>query len=533
MSGKYITIEGQFASQVLGTFRIIRGFAPLQDLAAISAPFLMNPPAVGEPLLGHQRAIDPAHAEAIKTYLENGRPRFIPEIILSVRADFRDVQDAQLKTIGVISDGVEGLSIGRRFKGASNSVHSIKIEKKRLAAIVNTEHRIRRIDGNHRLFLAAELTLDTLSPSKYVAPFCAVLLGQPGDPNDDFVEAMLFQTINSTALPLDSEHALSLVLGQAAEYRSSDAEEFSTNAALHLTRLLKGKLDVMPAPQRKRLGITPATVLNSAATAMISQNESLAADINSMNSFADELSGAIIDILARMSESFPHLCSADFFIELGSLAWAETDATVEYETRINAAVATLEGLGRWLDHDGLHNIQSKRSIASQLFEIFRSVRARLPKRVFLSRWYPVDADGDEKHKADLRLEGIMRTLDDLRDEGIELALDDPGTELGGTFGIHAQMFDALSKNDIILIDLSGVRPNVCIEAGYALRHLEQGRMIFLFQKTEVTAHNPQKWEKPPFDLSTFRYENIVDSGEIPEKLGPHLRAIYEEAKIGN
>jgi hypothetical protein len=37
-SARYLTFEGQFESSVLGTFRIIRGFANLQDLAEISVP---------------------------------------------------------------------------------------------------------------------------------------------------------------------------------------------------------------------------------------------------------------------------------------------------------------------------------------------------------------------------------------------------------------------------------------------------------------------------------------------------------------
>jgi hypothetical protein len=78
-AAKYITIEGQFANGVLGTFRIIRGFATIQDLAAISAPIPMNlTPGGGQALAGHQRAIDPAHADAIKRYLQDGKPRFIP-----------------------------------------------------------------------------------------------------------------------------------------------------------------------------------------------------------------------------------------------------------------------------------------------------------------------------------------------------------------------------------------------------------------------------------------------------------------------
>ena len=231
----------------------------------------------------------------------------------------------------------------------------------------------------------------------------------------------------------------------------------------------------MPDPNAPRLGDTPATVLNSAACAMVAQDANLAQDRRTMATFADGISGAITDILARLPAAYPELCKADFFIELASLAFCETDGMANHDSRINQAVTTLEAMGRWLGRDGLHNIRSKRSIAQQLFEIYRSIRSRVPKRVFLSRWYPTDADGPEKTKADLRKQMIDRTLADLRLEGIDLALDDPGTETGGTFAIHQEMYDALARNDIILVDLSGVRPNVCIEAGYAARALRAGK----------------------------------------------------------
>ncbi len=48
------------------------------------------------------RAIDPAHSDAIKQYLQDGKPRFIPEIILSIRADFGVELEPQAKTISVI-----------------------------------------------------------------------------------------------------------------------------------------------------------------------------------------------------------------------------------------------------------------------------------------------------------------------------------------------------------------------------------------------------------------------------------------------
>ena len=53
----------------------------------------------------------------------------------------------------------------------------------------------------------------------------------------------------------------------------------------------------------------------------------------------------------------------------------------------------------------------------------------------------------------------------------------------------------------------------------------------MFQATAATANNP-KWDKPPFDMITFRYEPIGDTGEIPAKLKPHLKAIWQEAIDG-
>jgi nucleoside 2-deoxyribosyltransferase len=100
-----------------------------------------------------------------------------------------------------------------------------------------------------------------------------------------------------------------------------------------------------------------------------------------------------------------------------------------------------------------------------------------------------------------------------------------GTQTGATFPIHAKMYEAIDSADIILVDLTGARPNVCVEAGFALRNHEKNRLIFIFQ--------PSKTQKTvPFDLNTFRYEAFKDTGEIPEKIKPHIAAILREAAVG-
>jgi hypothetical protein len=531
-SRTYITIEGQFADGVLGTFRIIRGFATLQDLAEISAPYEMTSPVQGAPIQGHQRAIRPEHAEEIRKYLADGKLRFIPEIILSIRGDFHDELDVNQQPIGVTLSGAPGLEVHRRWKSPRIRTHQITVDRRKLQQLLVQDRRIRRIDGNHRLHLANDLSRDPRHPTKYLAPFCAVLLGPPGDANDDYVESMLFHTINSTALPLDSEHALTLVLGQPTGSGQTSDEEFAGSPALHLTRLLKGKVDALPAPQLQRLGATPATVIFDSARAMLAAKPDLKENRAGMADFATDLCAAVNEILARLPSTMPALCRADFFLELASLAWGEAKGE-DHNERVNAAVRTLESLGRWLGRDGLQGIQEdgKRSLAEQLFELHRAVCDRIPKRIFLARWYPQARDGEELHKANLRKQMIDRSLDDLRAQDIELALDDPGTRAGSTFPIHKMMYDAIARNDIILVDLSGVRPNVCVEAGYALDHHKRGRLIFLFQPTAQTPSNPP-YLKPPFDLAGFRYEQVSDSGEIPDKLKLHLIAILQDAANG-
>src|SRR6266576_6384622 len=100
-SARYLTFEGQFESRVLGTFRIIRGFGNLQDLAEISVPYEMEDDGSGAEMKGQQRKLDPEHAERIKRYLESGEQRCLPEVILSIRAELVTEVDRRQKPIGV------------------------------------------------------------------------------------------------------------------------------------------------------------------------------------------------------------------------------------------------------------------------------------------------------------------------------------------------------------------------------------------------------------------------------------------------
>ena len=525
-SSRYLTFDGQFESNVLGAFRIIRGFANLQDLAQISVPYEMEDDGDGAQMKGQQRKIDPQHAERIKRYLENGDQRFLPEVILSIRIGLTEEVDRTHKPIGVKSTSEEnGIVIGRAWKSQKIRVHRVKIDRKKLPGIL-AKKLIRRVDGNHRLALAATLTEDPSLLTKYLAPFCIVLLGPSGEAADDYSESLIFHTINSTALPLESEHALKLILGQGAEYDMVPEKEFAYSPDLHFTRLLRDSLIKLPQPAQARLGNRPLTSLRGAVRGLLDMDPTIAKDLPTLKKYSKTLLAALNDIVTRLEPSQPSLCKAEFFIELAARVWKATPDGGDHNARVGETVAYLEQLAGWLGKDGLVELKEGQSLSKQVLDIFSAVRTRVPKRVFLARWYPTAKDGEESETAKLRLKQIRQALKEIeKEEGARLELVDMGTQTGATFPIHAKMYEAIASADIILIDLTGARPNVCVVAGYALRNHERNRLIFIFQpiKTHKTV---------PFDLNTFRYELFKDTGEIPEKIKPHILAILHGAAVG-
>ncbi len=161
----------------------------------------------------------------------------------------------------------------------------------------------------------------------------------------------------------------------------------------------------------------------------------------------------------------------------------------------------------------------------QLLETFKTAQSRIPKRVFLARWYPAqDAPEGAHNKAVLRLQQLQQTFTVIQQQhGINLELIDMGTEEGGTFSIHTEMYKAIASSDIIICDLTGHRPNVYVEAGFALKHHEKNRLIFLFEPANAE-------DKVPFDLNTFKYVPITQVAEIPNKLQAEIEAILKNSR---
>src|ERR1700704_471523 len=123
-----------------------------------------------------------------------------------------------------------------------------------------------------------QLKEDSQVPTKYLASFCIVLLGPPSEASDDYSQSLIFHTINSTALPLESEHALKLILGQHPEYDMLPNKEFTFSPDLHFTRFLRDGLLKLPEPAQARLGNRPLTSLRGAVRVLMEIDPNIAKD---------------------------------------------------------------------------------------------------------------------------------------------------------------------------------------------------------------------------------------------------------------
>lgn len=529
---QYIEFEGLYSEDVLGIFRIIRGFADLRDLAEVSVPYKMQNSGSSSQVVGFQREESEKHAEAIKKYLEKSDNRFLPEVILSVRTPVNLVVkqgeiDPDDKAMGNSVYGVKSqdgtlVEIFRKYSSPTIRMQRLRIRRNNLDQI-RRDMIIRRIDGNHRLHLAEQLANDPNTPSKYLASFCMVLLGPTANTVDDYSESLIFHTINNTALPLESEHSLRLLLGQNPAYAMTADNEFDYSPELHLTRLLAAQLQGLPQQAKQRFGEQPLTALWESARNLIAMDSTIAADRQSLTSFANDLFAALSDIVTHLMVNHPSLCRTYSFIELAARVWREADG-IDHDQKVRWAVNYLDRIGLWLGSQGITNLLNPLSPAQQLLETFKAAQLHIPKRIFLARWYPAqDASNNAYNKAGFRLQQLQHTLDEIhRMHGVKLDLIDMGTQEGSTYPIHKEMYEALASSDIIICDLTGQRPNVFVEAGYALNHHEKKRLIFLFEPANEN-------DKVPFDLTTFRYEEISESAEIPNKLQPHIEAILRSS----
>ena len=159
----------------MGGFLCLRGFASFKMLSTISEP---NPEV--------QRDLIAQHQGEMAEFLNGGEYRFFPEVILSLnltdgRGEFNKINlfHSELRSGKTWNKSIGGfqISISQNItKNVSNAfAPSPRVNRINIAHLKfdEKEHKITRIDGNHRLSAATSVRDD------FTVPFCLLLFRNP------------------------------------------------------------------------------------------------------------------------------------------------------------------------------------------------------------------------------------------------------------------------------------------------------------------------------------------------------------------
>lgn len=470
----------------MGNFLCLRGFANYKELSKVSKE--------NESI---QRKLIEEHKGEMADFLNKGDYRFFPEVILSVSLQNKnnfDEVDEFFKTVQLRSVW--------NYKYVGNMLVSINNRdtenRERIATVSFDENlvKLNRIDGNHRLSAAEDVTDD------FKIPFCLILCRNDAEENQ--YSRAFFHNINAKQIPLELEHNLMVIIEGKNTFSDNDLmKDPSFGYNYYLTRKMIDEMDFGYFPsinsyiEKQKYTFFVELFSFLLKEHVIEENENA----------LDIIKSQLVDIENALSESKITATTTNIAV-IGALAYYRL--TDEFKYR---------GFLSWVKKNNIGNV--KKLHIDDVINLYDEIYKGVPKKAFLARWYPSAEDGKEiADQADCRIKAMKELAEELN-----LELVDLGTQETGTFDIRKKMYDDIRECDIFIADVSGARHNVMIEIGYALKHVDTGRMVFYFQETD-------KCKSVPFDVNHLAYDKIVDSSEIKTKTKARIETILEQAKNG-
>jgi nucleoside 2-deoxyribosyltransferase len=509
---QYVSFEGLLQENVLGTFKIIRGFADLRDLVAVSVAIPYQGSGTGHGS-GYQRQHDEQHVEDIKRFLSRGRYRFFPEIVLSLRS--------QGATDPVVS-------YAKRRASATDQAYRVSVSLKALQA--DGFSRIHRIDGNHRLEAAKRLMDEQKRSATFKdfnkAPFCFVVLNSDRPEDDELAEAMLFNLINSKALPIASEHSLSVLMRDDGP----PGERFIEDPQVYLTRWIRDKVKDWPQGFYDAMGDTPLSRLHSAAAVLLRPDGLSKTTAKEMESDASNMFGPLYDLAVQLRDQHEKFVHSYAFLPIAAEVYAR-HSTVEpakgantEQERIRRAVRWLRDFARWFDRVGGAELPVPAD-PSVLWFVFKRDFDRRAGQVFIAMSFHESKTLDGVQKA--FEEAIQRFNDSHPNSCLSPMRIDK--QEGASYEIPARVFQEIDNSRLLIADLTDEKQNVYCEVGYAKA---RGIPFFLtFQKKAADSGKGQTTaasNKVHFDLAPYRYIEYETTHELRDKLKQELDAWHDQ-----
>ncbi len=437
----------------MGSFLCLRGFASYKMLSAISTP---NTDV--------QRSLIDEHKGDMARFLNAGEYKFFPEVILatSLTDGTKDFDEIGLFHESLHSGQTWNKSVGNFQFNISRHVSKnilnqydrvSRFERIYLAHIKfdETVCELIRVDGNHRLSAANDVTTD------FLLPFCLLLFRNPSE-NDQFVRA-IFHNINAKQIPLRLEENLKVILEGIDVFPDKKLlNDPSFGWPYYLARKTANKENFEKYP----------------AIFLLTRNAKY--------SFLCETYDTLIrnGHLPKADEAVEQFCSQLPLIE-GALQEAQV-----YGAPQNVAVMGAIAYYKFTDQCKYQRFVpwvAKYSIAhapkihmEDLIQIFDKVYDNMPKSVFMSMQFSPETEDTFQTIKDIR--DILK-----REDGIEFKIIKVDEHKDGySDEIYRRIVDGIQEASLVIADLSYGNKNVHHEIGYA-----QGvgkKVLLLYQARE-------------------------------------------------
>jgi hypothetical protein len=458
----------------LGGFTVIRGVAPLGDLARCSA---FNP--------NYQRNLIETHKEEIERFLDDKQYLFFPEVILSalLHFDFNAYKgkDRDGSLAGVFSgkgfvSNINGLRIktivtkipkGFELLGTSSApqLAYLELPEKELEKGL----RLFRIDGNHRLSAADSAQQGDVRYG-LPTPFC-IVLHEDKDLVQRF-EKVVFHNINAKQIPLTSEENLRLILDSGKEKLFDDVillESPSFGPAYYLARKFLVDMDrrylnalAKPLEDSRSLALTVVQFLmDRQIVTQTKDADALERQVPCLRSALQKLNTIYENTPMLQANPCHGVLTAFFYFALHNEG-KQLAAFSRWVTGNRIDCLTPTATARGLYHYRLTRTQAVD--AASLVRVFESILVARKREIFISM--PFRDETKETY------ETIKKTVQQINEKhclNIQLRpirIDD--FKKGHSYTIDDEILKVIEGSGLLIADLTFGNRNVYHEIGYLM-----------------------------------------------------------------
>lgn len=545
----------------LGGFTVIRGVAPLGDLARCS-----------EFNSEYQRNLIDTHKAEIERFLADRQFLFFPEVILSASLQFDYNAYKGNRSIAPVADILAGTGFTSNVNSLSVKTVETKLPKSlnilgalnapQLAYLDLPEDQLEnglklfRIDGNHRLSAAVDAKPGEANYG-LPTPFCIVLHDDPIQAQR--FEKVVFHNINAKQIPLTSEENLRLILEEGEGCLFDDKillESPSFGSAYYLARKLTVELNehylsALREALRNRRSLALALsqfligkgVVPTDTASSLDEMEKSFSVMERHSAHLQILKWTLDNQITRLREAFQKVNA--IYQERPKLAKNGCHGVLVaflYFALYNGG-KQLSAFARWVtsnridhlapasDNQGLgyhyHLGRIQAVDAASLVNVFESILTARHREIFISM-----AFRDETKETFETIKKTVRQVNDKHQLDIqlrEIRIDQ--FNKGHSYTIDDEILKVIEGSGLLIADLTFGNRNVYHEIGYLMglnrgKGLEQDNFILIADKKargdeleSDIGFNLKSWQQLRFDSTRQLEEGLTESLETYYRLG--------------